>query len=178
MIIFRTTISGILYYPIILRLKHYKQAKKEYLKTFILISQTWIFLFGQEGFPLDKLLDNSSIIYDDVSEAVNDESIGLWQCMVDGDPDIDAIHRLIYQETPKFIVKSPLLYPFNNFCAFNSQNTLWRRKILFPLLYLPSTVSFRFTDILRGYVAQTIMHAKILNGAFFNLPQYKKMSMI
>ena len=126
------------------------------------------FPFWPRGFPLDKLLDTSSIIYnDDVSEAVNDESIGLWQCMVDGDPDIDAIHRLIYQETPKFISKSPLLYPFNNFCAFNSQNTLWRRKILFPLLYLPSTVSFRFTDILRGYVAQTIMHAKNIKWGFF-----------
>ena len=30
-------------------------------------------------------------------------------------------------------------------------------KALFPLLYLPAFVSFRFTDILRGLVAQPIM---------------------
>jgi hypothetical protein len=31
------------------------------------------------------------------------------------------------------------------------------RKELFPLLYLPAYVTFRFTDILRGLVAQPIM---------------------
>jgi len=31
------------------------------------------------------------------------------------------------------------------------------RKELFPLLYLPTFVTFRFTDILRGLVAQPIM---------------------
>jgi hypothetical protein len=30
---------------------------------------------------------------------------------------------------------------------------------LFPLLYLPAFVTFRFTDILRGYVAQPILQA-------------------
>lgn len=133
------------------------------------------FPFWPRGFPLDKLLDDSSIINnDDISEAVNDESIGLWQCMVDGDPDIDAIHRLIFRKTPKFITKIPVLYPLNNFCAFNSQNTLWRCKTLFPLLYLPSTVSFRFTDILRGYVAQTIMHAKNVKWGFWGPSSFQQ----
>jgi len=43
-------------------------------------------------------------------------------------------------------------------CPFNTQSTAVRRE-LFPLLYLPSTVTFRFTDILRGLVAQPIMWA-------------------
>jgi hypothetical protein len=30
---------------------------------------------------------------------------------------------------------------------------------LFPLLYLPAFVTFRFTDILRGYIAQPILQA-------------------
>ena len=133
------------------------------------------FPFWPRGFPLDKLLNNSSIINnDDVSIAENDENIGLWQCMVDGDPDIDAIHRLIFKDAPKFIKNNALLYPFNNFCAFNSQNTFWRTKVLFPLLYLPSTVSFRFTDILRGYVAQTIMHAKNIKWGFFESSSFQE----
>ncbi len=133
------------------------------------------FPFWPRGFPLNKLLDDSSIINnDDVSEAQNEKSIGLWQCMVDGDPDIDAIHRLIFKNTPNFIRKNPVLFPYNNFCAFNSQNTLWLRKALFPLLYLPSTVSFRFTDILRGYVAQTIMHAKNIKWGFFESSSFQE----
>ena len=133
------------------------------------------FPFWPRGFPLDKLLDDSSIINDNVvSEAENNESIGLWQCMVDGDPDIDAIHRLIFKNTPKFFRNNSLLYSLNNFCAFNSQNTFWRRKILFPLLYLPSTVSFRFTDILRGYIAQTIMHAKNIKWGFFESSSFQE----
>ncbi|MFL6529632.1 MAG: STELLO glycosyltransferase family protein, partial [Chthoniobacterales bacterium] len=38
------------------------------------------------------------------------------------------------------------------------QNTLFVRE-LFPLLYLPAFVTFRFTDILRGLVAQPIAWA-------------------
>ena len=41
-------------------------------------------------------------------------------------------------------------------CPFNTQNTLYCKE-LFPLLYLPSYVTFRYTDILRGLVSQPIM---------------------
>jgi len=44
------------------------------------------------------------------------------------------------------------------YCPFNSQNTFFRRET-FPLLYLPAFVNFRFTDILRGLVAQPILWA-------------------
>lgn len=40
--------------------------------------------------------------------------------------------------------------------VYQFYSTTWRKEC-FPLMYLPSTVSFRFTDILRGYVAQQIM---------------------
>ena len=131
--------------------------------------------FWPRGFPLDQLLNDSSTICDnDIIAVKNKQNINLWQCMVDGDPDIDAIHRLIYTKTPKFINKSALLFSENNFCAFNSQNTLWSNRKIFPLLYLPSTVSFRFTDILRGYVAQAIMHAKNIRWGFFKSSAYQE----
>ena len=38
------------------------------------------------------------------------------------------------------------------YSPFNSQNTLWRKELL-PLAYLPSKVTFRYTDILRGMIA-------------------------
>ena len=36
----------------------------------------------------------------------------------------------------------------------NTQNTLWEDARAFPYLYLPVSVSFRYTDILKMYVAQ------------------------
>ena len=124
--------------------------------------------FWPRGFPLDALLKESATINEEeLTIKEKNENIALWQCMVDGDPDIDAIHRLIFRETPSFQKKPALLYSRNNFCPFNSQNTQRRKKSIFPLLYLPSTVSFRFTDILRGYVAQTIMHSKGIKWGFF-----------
>ena len=62
----------------------------------------------------------------------------------------------------------------NIFCAFNSQNTLWSDSSLFPLLYLPSTVSFRFTDILRGYVAQAVINVSSKSWGFYNATSYQE----
>lgn len=62
----------------------------------------------------------------------------------------------------------------NVFCSFNSQNTFWSDSDLFPLLYLPSTVSFRFTDILRGYVAQAVINASCKNWGFYQATAYQE----
>jgi hypothetical protein len=94
--------------------------------------------------------------------------------MVNGDPDIDAIHRLIFKKTPQFNNNPALIMGKNIFCAFNSQNTLWLDSDLFPLLYLPSTVSFRFTDILRGYVAQSVINSSSKNWGFFQPTSYQE----
>ena len=39
----------------------------------------------------------------------------------------------------------------------NTQSTIWTDKSIFHLLYIPCTVSFRFCDILKMYVAQKCM---------------------
>ena len=110
--------------------------------------------FWPRGFPLNLInIEESNIRSNDITRTHTKE-VGLWQCMVNGDPDIDAIHRLIFKKTPQFLNNNAILMGMGVFCAFNSQNTLWSDSDLFPLLYLPSTVSFRFTDILRGYIAQ------------------------
>ncbi len=83
--------------------------------------------------------------------------IGFWQGLADGDPDVDAIYRLT-DNGPCIFEKDmpPLTLGKNSICPFNTQNTICRSE-LFSLLYLPSTVTFRFTDILKGLVAQPIM---------------------
>lgn len=131
--------------------------------------------FWPRGFPLNKLtLENSLITPNELVPAKENSALGLWQCMVDGDPDIDAIHRLIFKKTPTFVQKSPILFGKNNLCSFNSQNTLWMRKSIFPLLYLPATVSFRFTDILRSYVAQIILDRAEISFGFYPSTSYQE----
>jgi hypothetical protein len=82
----------------------------------------------------------------------------VWQGLADSDPDVDAIYRLVDNTEVFFNKRAPIVLAEGTLCPFNSQNTAFRRE-LFPLLYLPAFVTFRFTDILRGLVAQPIMWA-------------------
>jgi STELLO glycosyltransferase-like protein len=79
----------------------------------------------------------------------------IQQGLVDGDPDVDAIYRLIVQLPVTFRADRRLALAGTAWCPFNSQNTTWHRDA-FPLLYLPATCSFRLTDIWRSLVAQRI----------------------
>jgi len=101
--------------------------------------------------------------------------IMIWQGLADSDPDVDAIFRLIF---PKKQIRfkrltMPIVLGQSVFCPFNSQNTIWSREA-FPFLYLPMSVSFRFTDILRGFIAQRGIWA--LGGllAFGNASVYQE----
>jgi len=82
--------------------------------------------------------------------------VGIWQFLVDKDPDVDAIYRFLFDKPIYFEMKKAIKLNRETYCTFNSQNTLFTRDV-FPLLYLPAHVNFRFTDILRGIVAQKIM---------------------
>jgi hypothetical protein len=97
--------------------------------------------------------------------APNDLPVGVWCGLVQGDPDVDAIHRLVGDPCDAFRSGPPLALPDGVWCPFNSQNTFWFRAA-FPFLYLPATVSFRHTDILRGYVVQRLLWATGLHLGF------------
>lgn len=103
------------------------------------------------GFPLSRVLT----VFDGHRRDPKAVKVGVWQGLANGDPDVDAIFRLTRGGDFTFDDNDPVVLPFGSVCPFNSQNTIVRRE-LFPLLYLPA-VSFRFTDILRGLVAQPIM---------------------
>jgi hypothetical protein len=83
---------------------------------------------------------------------------GVVQFLVDGNPDVDAIFRLVrgadldMQANRRAL---PLAIA-NAYHPFNSQATLWPRAT-FPLMYLPSSCPFRMTDVWRGYIAQRIL---------------------
>jgi len=100
------------------------------------------------GFPLINIHQNV-----DLKKIHKTITIGAWQGLADDDPDVDAIYRLVFDKKIKFDSHEPVVLAQGTYCPFNSQNTLWHHTML-PYAYLPSTVSFRFTDILRSYVAQ------------------------
>lgn len=87
-----------------------------------------------------------------------DARVGIWQGLADEDPDVDAIYRLTSNKPCIFEDRQPVVLQHGTVTPFNSQNTAFRRE-LFPLLFLPSFVTFRFTDILRGIIAQPILWA-------------------
>lgn len=81
----------------------------------------------------------------------------IQQYLADGDPDVDAIYRLLYTETTTFDpTAEPIVLDRETWVPFNSQNTLFFAEA-FPFLYLPCHVSFRMTDIWRSFVAQAAL---------------------
>jgi hypothetical protein len=81
------------------------------------------------------------------------KEIACFQSIVDLDPDIDAIGRMLFPEKVIFSEELPVILG-EGICPTNSQATIWSSWVL-PLLYLPSTATFRMTDIWRGLIAQT-----------------------
>lgn len=109
------------------------------------------------GYPLNLL--NQAPTRQPLRLEKKEVRVGIWQGLADGDPDVDAIYRLTNNTPCYFDEKEPLVLGKGSICPFNSQNTIFCESELFPLLYLPAYVTFRFTDILRGLVAQPIMWA-------------------
>ncbi len=109
------------------------------------------------GFPLSLIRDETRVVPDSTLRR-QPVRVGVWQQLADGEPDVDALYRLVDGGDCHFRSRAPIVLGAGTVCPFNTQSTAIRRE-LFPLLYLPSTVTFRFTDILRGLVAQPIMWA-------------------
>ena len=106
------------------------------------------------GLPLD-LIQRDFRLADRLQPAAACR-VGVWQALADGDPDVDAIYRLSDGSLCDFDKRPPVSLAPGVISPYNSQNTATDAAV-FELLYLPVTVSFRFTDILRSYVAQPIL---------------------
>jgi hypothetical protein len=107
------------------------------------------------GFPLNRVCDPAARLAAGAMQTAP-VRVGIWQGLVDGDPDVDAIYRMTLNTPCFFDAKCPVVLNTGTVSPFNSQNTVFI-KPLFPLLYLPASVSFRSTDIIRGLVAQPIL---------------------
>lgn len=120
------------------------------------------------GFPLNKILNEK-----EQRLIKKNNKIGVWQFLADDDSDVDAIYRLTIGKNIKFNKRAPIILDKNTISPINSQNTFFRKEV-FPLLYLPSYVSFRFSDILRGYILQPILWTKGYRVGFGSPTVYQK----
>jgi len=122
------------------------------------------------GLPLNLITKDFKL---QESLKIQNCKVGVWQGLADEDPDVDAIYRLTSDELCIFSERPPVVLGEGTISPFNSQNTIITKE-LFTLLYLPSFVTFRFTDILRGLVFQPIMWLYGYNLGFVNATVIQK----
>jgi len=139
-------------------LQNFWDKRNKYVKAHLLSNKGWVniykyftdFHIWPRGFSLeniqDKLPEPEGQIFIECP---------IQQGLVDKNPDVDAIYRLIFPLPITFNKAENIALGKNSVCPFNSQNTTWFKEA-FPLLYLPSYCSFRMTDIWRSFVAQRI----------------------
>jgi len=82
----------------------------------------------------------------------------IQQGLANGSPDVDAVWRLTMDKEITFRDGGSVLLQKGAWCPFNSQSTWWFPEA-YPLMYLPSFVSFRMTDIWRSFIAQRCLWA-------------------
>lgn len=93
----------------------------------------------------------------------------IQQGLANGSPDVDAVWRLVLDRHVEFDDAPSVRLAPGCWCPFNSQSTWWFREA-FALMYLPSFVSFRMTDIWRSFIAQRCLWA-MGRGVVFHAPE-------
>lgn len=121
------------------------------------------------GFPLEfvKHLSNEA------KAGTDDKPWAITQFLADEDPDVDAIYRMINGHPVYFARERKFIFDEGVYCPINSQATLWMPEA-FPLLFLPTGVADRVTDILRGYIASACLWRAGHSIAFASPIVYQK----
>ncbi|PIC25293.1 hypothetical protein B9Z55_018279 [Caenorhabditis nigoni] len=127
-------------------------------------------LMWPRGFPMEHIENHSNglgqqvLCYEMPRSAVQ-------QGLVHNDPDVDANYRLLNADPKTGLdikfneFAPPITLSVGTYSPWNSQNTLFH-KSAFHTLFLPTTVSFRTTDIWRSFISQKILHLSGLTVSF------------
>ena len=106
------------------------------------------------GYPLRYIVQSLDKTSPRATGAPRELACPIQQSLANGSPDVDAVWRLTQDRDFDFAPATPsVLLPAGLYCPFNSQATWWFEPA-YPLLYLPSTCTFRMTDIWRSFIAQ------------------------
>ena len=135
-------------------------ARQRVSRTRVLQGANWANLYGYfssaliwpRGLPLDAV-HQPLPEYDTLP--VESCEVPIQQGLADGNPDVDAIYRLLLPLPQRFRTGRRVVAGRGTWCPFNSQNTTWWPEA-WPLLYLPAHCPFRMTDIWRSLIAQRI----------------------
>lgn len=105
------------------------------------------------GYPLSQIN-----VKDNIIEEFTKNKSSIICGLIDNDPDVDSIFRLVFSNQNIVWNKNKsVLIDNHNIAIFNTQNTFWTDKKLFPCLFIPTTVSFRYCDILRSIITHYIL---------------------
>ena len=107
------------------------------------------------GLPLDKARHDAAA---PALGGLAEVEAPIQQGLANGSPDVDAVWRLLMDQEVTFKAGDSVSLRPGTWSPFNSQSTWWFPQA-YPLLYLPSFVSFRMTDIWRSFVAQRCLWA-------------------
>lgn len=136
------------------------ESDAEWLNIFNLFSKEK--LIWPRGYPLSLLNKNQNYIF----KKNKNKLPSIISGMIEEEPDVDAIFRLIFNKKIKWKNKQKFIISNKNICLFNSQNTFWTDPSVFFCMFLPCTVSFRYCDILRSVIANIILKNKNKNISF------------
>jgi hypothetical protein len=136
--------------------------REAHVEARLLEGSGWVNVYGYfadqpiwpRGLPLDQVLQTLPALPASAEPSVY---CPIQQGLADGNPDVDAIFRLVMPLPFSFKESDPVALGTGAWCPYNSQNTTTFADA-FPLLYLPYYCSFRMTDIWRSFVAQRIAH--------------------
>ena len=120
------------------------------------------------GFPLDEIRSTAPEVT--TKDVVQRQFVSpIQQGLANGSPDVDAVWRLILDQSVEFQPGPSIHIPPGSWCPFNSQSTWWWPET-YPLMYLPSYCSFRMTDIWRSFIAQRCLW-ELGYGLVFHAPE-------
>ena len=106
-----------------------------------------------------KLIPSTNNITDDFIKLQNNENnentISVIQGLVNNDPDVDAYYRININNKSFYFddIDKDIILGKYSVSPINTQNTFWQDSTMFYAMYLPVSVTFRYTDILRGFIA-------------------------
>jgi hypothetical protein len=142
-------------------------------KNIIYSKEKWINIFHYfssdrpiwpRGYPLSLISKNQKI----KNKKIKSKKPSIINGLIENDPDVDSLFRLIFNKKINWHNNKKTLVSNNNICLFNSQNTFWVDHEIFHTMLLPSSVSFRYCDILRSIIANSILKKKNKNIAYIS----------
>jgi len=120
----------------------------------------------------------SGKIVPELTDNKTDMNVAIIQGLVNNDPDVDAYYRININNESFCFNKNQnynVILDKYSVCPFNTQNTFWIDSSTFYAMYLPVSVTFRYTDILRGFIAlyQLWKHNKTIKFTFPSAEQIR-----